>query len=110
MIRHMVFFSFKPDVDPSRRDALLREYTTFPAVYPTMRNFTLGRNISQRDQTFEYAFTVEFEGEGDLRAYLNSREHEDHVVERFRPLIAARAIVSYEVADGALTDLFGAQM
>lgn len=107
MIRHMVFFSFKPDADPAKREALLREYAAFPSVHPAMRNFTLGRNISERDRTFEYAFTVEFESEADLKAYLNSREHEEHVALRFRPLIAARAIVSYEVADGALTDLFG---
>ena len=106
MIRHMVLFAFKPEVDAERRVRLLREYTTFPALHPAMRNFTLGRNISERDQTFEYAFTVEFGSSAELKAYLNSREHEEHVVERFRPLIASRAIVSYEVADGAVTDLF----
>ena len=72
-----------------------------------MRNFTIGRNISERDGTFEYAFSVEFGNETELKNYLNSPEHEEHVVERFRPLISARAIVSYEVAEGAVTDLFG---
>ncbi len=110
MIKHMVFFSFKPDVDQAGRDTLLREYTTFPKLHPKMRGFTLGRNISERDQAFEYAFTVEFESESDLKAYLNSREHEEHVVHRFRPLIATRAIVSYEVASGAITNLFGPQV
>ena len=104
----MVLFSFKPGADPARRDALLREYATFPALHPAMRHFTLGRNISERDQAFEYAFTVEFASEADLKAYLNSPEHEAHVAERFRPLVASRAIVSYEVADGAITDLFPA--
>ena len=103
----MVLFAFKPDVSAERRDELLREYTTFPQLHPAMRNFTIGRNISERDQTFEYAFTVEFGTEAELKAYLGSRQHEEHVVERFRPLISKRAIVSYEVADGAVTDLFG---
>ena len=49
---------------------------------------------------------LEFDSEAELKAYLNSREHEEHVTQRFRPLIASRAIVSYEVAHGAVTDLF----
>lgn len=107
MIRHSVLFSFKPTAPKEAVEALLREYVTFPTIHTKMRNFTLGRNISQRDQTFEYAFNVDFDNETDLKDYLNSREHEEHVVERFRPLISARAIVSYEVADGAVTSLFG---
>lgn len=106
LIRHMVLFAFKPDVSAERREVLLREYTTFPRLHPAMRDFTIGRNISERDQTFEYAFSVTFETETELKAYLNSREHEEHVVERFRPLISARAIVSYQVAEGDVTDLF----
>jgi 2,3-dihydroxy-p-cumate/2,3-dihydroxybenzoate 3,4-dioxygenase len=107
MIRHSLFFSFKPTAPKEACEALLREYSTFPSVHKKMRNFTLGKNISERDQTFEYAFNVDFDNEQDLKDYLNSREHEEHVVERFRPLISARAIVSYEVADGAVTNLFG---
>lgn len=103
----MVLFAFKPDVSVERREELLREYTTFPKLHPAMRNFTIGRNISTRDRTFEYAFSVEFETETELTAYLNSREHEEHVVERFRPLISERAIVSYAVSNGTVTDLFG---
>ena len=97
MIRHIVAFRFKPDAPEHLKTALLAEYKTFPAQYPAMRNFQAGRNISQRDDMFEYGFTVEFETEAALKAYLNSASHEAHVRERFRPLIAARAIVSFEV-------------
>lgn len=105
MIRHTVFFRFKPEVPAEARQKLLKEYTTFPAQFPAMRNFTLGENRSERDDTFEYAFSVEFDSEDELKQYLNSREHEEHVVERFRPLIAQRAIVSYEVAPDRITTL-----
>jgi len=106
MIKHMVLFRFRPEVEAAKRDTLLREYVGFPQAHAKMRNFTLGRNISRRDSTFEYAFTVEFESEADLREYLDSPEHEEHVIKRFRPLIEARAIVSYEVKADAVTDLF----
>ena len=66
-----------------------------------MKNWQDGRNISKRDQTFEYAFVVEFESESELLAYLNSQEHERFVRERFRPHIEARAIVRFEAGGGA---------
>ena len=106
MIRHIVLFRFKPEADAVRCDRLLREYATFPTLYPAMRNFTLGRNISERDQAYAYAFTVEFDDVVALNAYLNSAGHEEHVRERFKPLIASRAIATFEVASGAVTDLF----
>ena len=63
-----------------------------------MRRFALGANISRRDDTFSHAFSVEFETEDELVAYLDSEEHEEFVRERFRPRVEARAIVSF-VAD-----------
>lgn len=106
MIKHMVLFRFKPDVSERPKEKLLAEYITFPSIHSKMRNFTLGKNISERDKSFEYAFSVEFDTEADLKEYLNSREHEEHVVKRFRPLIESRAIMSYEVPEGSITKLF----
>jgi len=97
MIKHVVAFRFKEGVSDERRHKLLEEYNGFPIKFPEMRNFSIGKNISQRDNTFEYAFSVEFDDEAALKRYLSSAEHEDHVVNRFRPVIHARAIVSYEV-------------
>ena len=98
MIRHTVFFSLRPDAPPDKVAALLDEYARFPALHPGMRRFSIGRNISERDQTFDWAFSVEFESETELKAYLNSDLHEEHVTQRFRPIVSRRAIVSYVVA------------
>jgi stress responsive alpha/beta barrel protein len=96
MIRHTVFFRFRDDASEQNRRDLLHEYSRFPELFPMMRNFSIGHNISERDQTFEYAFSVEFASEADLKSYLASQAHEEHVVERFRPIVSARAIVSYQ--------------
>ncbi|MGH8994930.1 MAG: Dabb family protein [Acidimicrobiales bacterium] len=99
MIRHLVAFRFREDVDDAGRQALLDELGTFPAAFPTMRRWALGANISRRDDTFTHAFTVEFATEAELVAYLDSAQHERFVRERFRPLIAGRAIVSFSAPD-----------
>lgn len=96
MIRHLVAFRFRPGVPAEERLALLEELAGFPRRFPTMQRWALGENISRRDDTFSHAFTVEFQGEADLVAYLDSDEHEAFVRDRFRPLIEARAIVSFE--------------
>ena len=96
MIKHTVMFRFKDDAPEDKKKILLDEYMTFPKKFPTMRNFSFGRNVSERDQTYEYAFCVEFETMQDLKDYLSSHEHEEHVVERFRPIVAARSISSFE--------------
>jgi hypothetical protein len=96
MIKHLVAFRFKPEVEGEMRDRILAEMRTFPAHFPAMKNWADGKNISSRDQTFEYAFVVEFEAESELLAYLNSEEHERFVRERFKPSVDMRAIVSFE--------------
>lgn len=96
MIRHVVAFRFRPEVPGPERAGLLAELETLPTRFPTMVRFALGANISRRDDTFSHAFSVEFETEEELVAYLDSEEHEWFVSERFRPLVQGRAIVSFE--------------
>jgi hypothetical protein len=95
MIKHTLFFRFKPEATQAQRDALLAEYVDFPKQFPWMKNFSIGRNISERDDTFDYAFSIEFDSQADLDRYLRSNEHEEHVVQRFRPIVEQRAIVSF---------------
>lgn len=96
MIRHVVAFRFRDEVDGVARRRLLGELADLPLRFPDMSRFALGDNRSDRDDRFEYAFSVEFADFERLGAYLHSDEHERFVQERFRPLIAERAIVSFE--------------
>lgn len=99
MIRHVVAFRFRDSVPEDERRRMLDELEGFPARYPAMQRWGMGVNRSTRDDTFTHAFSIEFEREEDLLDYLGSERHERFVAERFRPLIAARAIVSFEVPD-----------
>ena len=96
MIKHLVAFRFHDDVSASDRDDLLAEMRGFPERFKAMRAWTMGTNFSTRDDRFSHAFVVEFESAAALDDYLNSEAHERFVADRFRPLIAERAIVSYE--------------
>jgi hypothetical protein len=97
MIKHIVAFRFRDTVNESERRQLLFDQNEVPKHFPKMKNWTMGRNISKRDDTFTHAFVVEFDSEEGLLEYLNSEEHERFVSERFRPVIEKRAIVTYVV-------------
>jgi sugar-phosphatase len=96
MIRHVVAFTFHDDLPDVERQRLLEELDQFPSQYHSMRRWALGPNISKRDSTFTHAFSIEFDSEEELVSYLSSESHERFVRERFRPAVAARAIVSFE--------------
>jgi len=94
MIKHCVSFSFKDGVTSTERESILRELNEFPMHFSAMRNWSLGPNISRRDQTFSHTFFVEFDTEQELLHYLASPRHEEFVDKRFRPNVSRRAIVT----------------
>ncbi|WP_436697629.1 Dabb family protein [Nocardioides sp. BYT-33-1] len=98
MIRHTLLFRFADEVPAGTRQAILAELETFPERYPAMRHWSMGENISSRDQTYTHGMSVEFPDEQELLAYLNSESHETFVREKWRPVIADQAIVAYEFA------------
>ena len=61
MIRHSISFRFKEEIAEADRQRILDELTTFPSLYPQMRNWHVGRNISTRDSTFTHTRSIEFD-------------------------------------------------
>lgn len=97
VIRHVLLFSFRPDAEEAERRSMLQEFEEFPNQFPQMMRWQSGLNQSKRDQTYSHAMTVEFGSFAELNEYLDSERHERFVTERFRPLVAQRAIVTFEV-------------
>ena len=97
MIRHTVLFRFRAWTTNQDREAVLSGLAKLPSMFPAMRSFGMGPNISQRDQTFSHVMTMEFEDRDQLEGYLNSPAHEMFVSDHFRPNVEQRAIASYEV-------------
>lgn len=97
VIKHLVAFRFNEDLDPETVESVLAELATFPTLYPSMKRWALGRNISTRDDSMSHAFVVEFNSEDELLAYLHSDHHETFVREKWRGIVKRQAIVSFEV-------------
>ncbi len=97
MVKHMVLFRFKPDTPAEVQADLLTSMGELPIHFPAMKRFGLGVNVSERDQKYSHAMTMEFDSVADLKSYLNSEYHEGSTASRFKPVIQERAIVSYEL-------------
>lgn len=98
MIRHMVLFRFRADATSQDRASVLAGLARLSSLFPAMRSFGLGENVSRRDQTFSHVMTMEFDDQVQLESYLGSSIHDDFVVDHFKPNIEQRAIASYESA------------
>ena len=92
----MVLFRFRNDADINARRAVLQGLARLPSMFPAMQHFGLGKNVSERDQTFSHVMTVEFESWDNLESYLASAPHESFVANIFKPAVEDRVIVSYE--------------
>ena len=97
MMRHVLLFSLTPSTGEDDRQALLDDLAALPIRYPKMRDFQIGRNVSDRDDRFAYGMTFYFDEKAELNAYLTSEFHERFVRERFQPLLAERSIVTFVV-------------
>jgi Stress responsive A/B Barrel Domain len=97
MIRHILLFSLKESVPKDVQQDMLNDLAAFPERFPEIQSWQMGANVSNRDSVYEYGVTMTFEHQEALMVYLSSEEHERFVSERFRPIISARAIVTFEV-------------
>ncbi len=93
----MVVFRFKPETPANVQAELLKSMSELPNHFPAMKRFGLGVNVSERDQRYSHAMTMEFDTMAEMKAYLNSEYHEGSTATRFKPVIEERAIVSYEL-------------
>lgn len=98
MMRHVVAFRFKDSVSPDQAQAILDQLSTFPDLHPQMRNWSLGSNVSTRDQSMSHSFMVEFDDEAALMTYLSSQAHESFVTQVWRPAIERQTIVTVDTS------------
>jgi hypothetical protein len=96
VIKHIVCFKFKPEASPAQVEGCLQALNALPAQIPFIRNWSVGKNISPRDTTYEYALHCDFADRAELEQYLAHPAHERVVREWLVPLWASRAIVDYE--------------
>lgn len=96
MITHIAMLRFKEGVEPAAVEAATAALLELPDLVPSIRSFSVGRDLGLTDATLDYAIVARFD---DIAGYQAYADHPDHVrvlTEHTRPLTAEVMRVQFE--------------
>ena len=110
MIAHIVLFRPKASLPDDARRALIAALQQAVSGIPSIRRTTIGRRVllnrpgyeTQMAEHYEYSAILEFEGESDLRAYL---DHPAHVALGRLLFTSADAVLAYDFVHTPISQL-----
>lgn len=96
MIRHLVFFKFKPETTASQQDELLAMLRALPEKISVVHDLEAGKDVVRAARSFDMALVTTFD---DLAALEIYAKHPNHlpVVERAREICQQVAAVDFEI-------------
>lgn len=99
MIKHIVLFRFRDDVDTATATAAAQKFSdgimALPAIIPQIRKVEVGTNINP-EESWDICLYSEFASLEDVRLY---SAHPSHVkvASELKKLLAGRSCVDYEI-------------
>lgn len=96
MIRHVVFFKFKPEATGSQRKAALDQLRSLPEKIDVIRTFEVGEDILRIARSWDAVLVATYD---DLEALEHYTRHDDHVeaAMKLREVCDAVGSVDYEI-------------
>lgn len=96
MIRHIVFFKFKPEIPPERRQNFIRMLQALPKQIPGIVTGEVGEDMTHKERSFDVALVFTFADRAALDAYAPHPQHA-RVVEESHRISERVCSVDYEV-------------
>jgi hypothetical protein len=95
VIKHIVFFRFKPEIPHAERVAYLAMLNALPAQISEIVEFQAGFDVVRSERAFDLALVASF---ADLAALDRYGKHPQHlpVIARSKQICAQTASVDYE--------------
>ena len=76
MIKHVVFFKFKPDISAAEREAGISALRGLPGKIDFIRSFELGEDVLRLPRSWDLVLVATYD---DLEAVKTYAAHPDHV-------------------------------
>ena len=76
MIKHVVFFKFRPEVSASERRTALDELRSLPDKIDVFRSYEVGEDILQNPRSWDAVLVGTYDDLGALESY---SRHDDHL-------------------------------
>lgn len=95
MLKHVVFFKFKPETGETEIADLENSLRALPAVIQEIREFVVGRDVVHSERSYDLALISSFD---DLPAMGRYQVHPDHqaVIAKVKALCAGVVAVDFE--------------
>lgn len=95
MIKHVVFFKFKPETSESDRKSAINELRTLPDKLDMIREFEVGEDVLRAPRSWDVVLIGTFD---DLDALEKYQRHDDHlpIVRMAQQLCDAIGAVDFE--------------
>lgn len=95
MLKHVVFFKFKPETGETEIADLENSLRALPAVIQEIREFVVGRDVVHSERSYDLALISAFD---DLAAMGRYQVHPDHqaVFAKVKALCAGVVAVDFE--------------
>ncbi len=97
MLKHVVLFRLEGQ-SAEQEAAMLAACRGLLGVIPELKSFSMGRNVSPRDDQFTHCLVTDFDDLDACMRYVNDPRHVAVVDEHLKPYVKARAIADYEIA------------
>lgn len=96
MLKHVVFFNFKPEATEAEIIDLEKSLAALPDAIPEIKGYEFGRDIVKSERSYDFALVSSFE---DLEAMRRYQTHPDHVVviDKVRGLCDSVLAVDFEI-------------
>lgn len=95
MLKHVVFFKFKPDTDQTAIDQLATSLGGLPAIIEEIREFVFGDDIIHSERSYDFALVSMFD---DLEAMQRYQVHPEHqkVIAHVKSICSSVIAVDFE--------------
>lgn len=95
MIKHVVFFKFKPEASQSERKSAIKDLRALPDKIDVIRDFEVGEDVLRGQRSWDGVLIGIFD---DLDALEKYNRHDDHlpVVMKMKDLCDAIGSVDFE--------------
>jgi len=98
MIRHIVFFKFKPETGERDRESLAGKLESLKDSIDKVRTLKVGMDVGNKSNSYDLALDATFDSMADVEAYAAHPEHVK-VLDVVARLCQATAKVDYESED-----------
>jgi len=76
MLKHVVFFKFKPETTEAEIEKLATGLGALPEIIPEIREFVFGRDIVRSERSYDFGLVTSFDDRAALDRYAIHPDHQ----------------------------------